>query len=145
MIGVRLPLMAMKVSGTTTAAVLTMLLAATAGAAADDTEVTQLAGHLIDDSGERQPLQTIVPMYPERARRERLEGVVQVCFNVDRSGRTSRVSVRKSTNRVFEKPSTLAVRASSYRPLAEGKELSGIKTCRTFRFQLTPVAIESPD
>jgi TonB family protein len=115
------------------------LLALTA-AAQDDVDVT----HLLDPAGDRKPLQTIVPVYPERALTDRVQGDVQVCFNIDREGRTSRVSVRESSHRMFEKPSVLAVRASSYVPLAENKILSGIKTCRIFRFRLDPVAIEDP-
>jgi TonB family protein len=101
--------------------------------------------HLTDDTGERMPLNTVVPVYPEQARRERIEGDVEVCFNIDREGRTSRARVRHSTNRIFEKPAVLAVRASSYTALPPEKRLSGIKTCRTFRFRLLPVAIEEPD
>ena len=96
------------------------------------------------DTGERVPLHTVVPEYPEAARRERLEGEVEVCFNVDRDGKTRRVAVRRSSNRVFEKPAKRAVRKSTYKPLPEDVELSGIKTCRTFRFYLNPVAIEKP-
>lgn len=98
-----------------------------------------------NDTGERMPLHTVVPQYPEKARRARVEGEVEVCFNVDRDGQTKRVSVRRSTNRVFEKPARNAVRESSYRPLPKGKQVSGIKSCRTFRFFLTPVAVETPD
>ena len=97
------------------------------------------------DADGREPLYTVVPLYPEKARRARLEGQVQVCFNVNREGKTSRVAVRSSTNRVFERPSRDAVKASTYRPLAPDKKLSGIKSCRTFRFHLTPVAIEVPE
>jgi TonB family protein len=96
------------------------------------------------EKGARKPRLTVVPVYPELARRERVEGEVQVCFTVDRKGNTHRVRVRKSTNRIFEKPSILAARASTYEPLPEDKEMSGIKTCRTFRFHLNPVAIERP-
>ena len=135
----------MRNSFATIGVVVTMLLCASVGDAEDDSHASLLIDHLTDDSGERQPLQTVVPIYPKRARRDRLEGEVEVCFNVDRDGRTSRVTVRKSTHRIFEKPSTLAIRASSYRPLREGKKLSGIKTYRTFRFLLTPVAIEKPE
>lgn len=106
----------------------------------DDADVT----HLTDDSTDRKPLQTMVPTYPEKARRERLTGEVEVCFHVDRDGKTSRVAVRRSTHRIFERPAVLAAKASTYYPLAEGKKLPAIKTCRTFRFQLTPVAIERP-
>ena len=98
-----------------------------------------------DDAGDREPLLTVVPLYPEKARRARLEGEVQVCFNVSRSGKTSRVAVRSSSNSIFERPSRNAIKASTYRPLAADKKLSGIKTCRTFQFHLTPVAIEVPE
>lgn len=111
-----------------------------AAMAQDDMQVEYLPG----DEGERVPLQTVVPLYPEKARRARLEGEVEVCFKVNREGRTSRVAVRRSTNRVFEKPARDAVRASTYQPLADDQELSGIKTCRTFRFHLMPVAIDKP-
>ncbi len=121
-------------------ALLTFLLVAPAGIADDDTVVT----HFTDDTGARMPLQTMVPVYPQRALTDRIEGEVQVCFNVDREGRTSRIAVRRSSNRLFEKPAMVAIRGSTYMPLAQDKELSGIKTCRTFRFLLDPVAIEVP-
>lgn len=123
------------------AVVLICWLFAAAGAAEDDSDVT----HLTDDTGNRMPLLTVVPVYPERALADRIEGEVQVCFNVDREGRTSRIAVRRSSNRLFEKPAMRAIRGSSYAPLPQGEELSGIKTCRTFRFLLDPVAIEVPD
>jgi TonB family protein len=116
------------------------LLALTASAQ-DNVDVT----HLLDPAGERKPLQTVVPAYPKRALTDRVQGDVQVCFNIDREGRTSRVSVRESSDRVFEKSAVLAVRASSYVPLADTEILSNIKTCRIFRFRLDPVAIEDPD
>ena len=121
--------------------VLIYLLVAVAGVAENDVDVM----HVTDDTGDRMPLQTIVPVYPERAIADRIEGEVQVCFNVDREGRTSRIAVRRSSNRLFEKPAKLAIRGSTYAPLPQGEELSGIKTCRTFRFLLDPVAIEVPD
>lgn len=96
------------------------------------------------DTGVRVPVHTVVPLYPEKARRARLEGEVEVCFNVSREGKTSRVAVRRSTNQAFEKPSRDAVRQSTYLPLPGYKKLSGIKTCRTFRFHLNPVAVETP-
>lgn len=117
------------------------LLAAVSLSFADDAANVSASS---DDTGQRTPLHTVVPKYPESARRARVEGEVEVCFNVDRRGRTHRVSVRRSSNRAFEKPAKKAVRASTYRPLDEGRELSGIKTCRTFRFFLNPVAIETP-
>lgn len=113
-----------------------ILLSSAAGNADEQPRVT----HLEDSSKRRVPVNTVAPPYPAMARRDRIEGDVQVCFNVDRQGRPFRVAVRSSTNRVFEKPAIRAVRASRYRALAEGEDLPGIKTCRTFRFRLEPVS-----
>ena len=98
-----------------------------------------------NEDTERQPLFTMVPDYPEVARRDRIEGEVQVCFDVTRDGRTRRIAVRKSTHRVFEKPAMRAVRASKYKPLPRDASMSGIKACRTFRFTLEPVVKETTD
>lgn len=122
-------------------AVLLTLLLFIASATADDVAEVN---HLTVASAERKPLHTLVPVYPEKARRDRLEGEVEVCFDVDRGGNTSRIAIRNSTHRIFEKPAIYAIRLSTYYPVDEGKKLSGIKTCRTFRFRLTPVAIEQP-
>lgn len=101
--------------------------------------------YLTDLSGDRKPHHTVVPVYPQRALRDRIEGEVEVCFNVDRKGRTSRIAVRRSSHRLFEKAAMQAVRQSTYFPLPANVSLSGIKTCRTFRFRLDPVAITEPD
>ena len=96
-----------------------------------------------EQDAERKPLLTVVPDYPGVARRDRIEGEVQVCFNVTRDGRTRRIAVRMSTHRVFEKPAIRAVRASTYEPLPRDASMSGIKACRTFRFTLEPVVEET--
>lgn len=111
------------------------LIAAGTAVAEERATVEPLAA----DTGERVPVHTVVPVYPEKARRARVEGEVEVCFNVEQDGRTTKVAVRRSTNRVFEKPARDAVRASTYKPLKPGQTLSGIKTCRTFRFYLEAV------
>ena len=113
--------------------VLTLLMAA-AGLAAAELENPSW----IDEVGDRVPTHTVVPIYPEKARRDRIEGEVQVCYDVDRKGRPYRVAVRSSSNRMFERPALRAIRASLYKPLADDEQTSGIKTCRTFRFQLQP-------
>lgn len=88
---------------------------------------------------DRVPLHTVIPDYPEIARRDRVEGNVQVCFNISRRGYPRRIGVRHSTNRLFEKVAMKAVRKSTWHPLAREIEMSGIKACRTFRFSLVPV------
>ena len=113
---------------------LVLLLLPLVGSAADAPRVT----HHIDIENDRVPLHTVVPNYPKIARRDRIEGDVEVCFNVNAAGRPFRIAVRNSTHRVFEKPAMRAVRASSYQALPKGEKPSGIKSCRTFRFRLDP-------
>lgn len=97
----------------------------------------------IEEDTDRVPSHTVVPSYPEKARRDRVEGTVQVCFHIDKKGRPYRVAVRNSTQRVFERPAINAVRASRYLPLKPGEKTSGIKSCRTFRFQLKPIPADN--
>ena len=97
----------------------------------------------LDADTERTPQITIIPDYPKVARRDRIEGEVQVCFDITRAGRTRRIAVRRSTHRVFEKPAIRAVRSSTYEPLPKDVVMSGIKSCRTFRFTLEPVVAET--
>ena len=126
-------------------ALLAAALFAMSGASpAHATEDAASAAELAADH-ERLPLHTVMPHYPKTARRDRIEGEVQVCFEITRAGRTRRIAVRKSTNRVFEKPAIRAVRASTYVPLPKDAPMSGIKACRTFRFALEPVVVESGD
>lgn len=96
----------------------------------------------VDSRTDRVPLQTIVPQYPPIARRDRVEGTVQVCFNISRDGYPRRIAVRRSTDRQFEKVAMKAVRRSTWKPLAAGQESSGIKACRTFRFSLVPITAD---
>ena len=98
-----------------------------------------LVARIFDSSSERIPTYTVAPEYPHKARRDRVEGEVRVCFEVDRDGRTRRIAVRHSSNRAFEKPSIKAVRASSFRPIGSAETLPAIKSCRTFIFELEPV------
>lgn len=109
------------------------------GLFADDTK--QSPGYDVDNK--RVPLYTVMPDYPTIARRDRIQGEVQVCFEITRDGRTRRIAVRKSTHRLFEKPAMRAVRESTYVPLADDAVLSGIKSCRTFRFTLEPTVAET--
>ena len=99
----------------------------------------------VDTDYDRMPLNTVVPEYPEKARQERIEGDVQVCFDITREGFPQRVKVRHSTHRYFDKPARDAVRRSSWRPIPHGQKVPGIKACRTFRFTLIPVPPDERD
>ena len=112
-------------------------------AAADDDAA--LLARIIDADISRVPVYTVAPEYPRKARRDRIEGEVQVCFHISRSGTTRSISVRSSTNRAFERPSTKAVRASTFRPLKKDQALAASKSCRTFVFSLQPVEEQWPD
>jgi TonB family protein len=101
--------------------------------------------HFEDASSDRQPTLTAVPQYPKLARRDRIEGEATVCYKIDKKGRIVNPSIRSSSHKMFAKPSLKAIRQSSYEAIRPNQELSKIKTCRTFRFLLTPVAIEEID
>ncbi len=118
-----------------------LILIAVAGVAEEQPQL----GPEVGFSDDRVPLYTVVPEYPEKARQERIEGEVQVCFDINRDGKTYRLAVRNSTNRIFEKPSLRAIRASTYKPVPKDVAVPGIKSCRTFHFFLEPVAIDKPD
>lgn len=98
-----------------------------------------LTARVVDSDTQRIASHVVAPMYPERARRDRVEGEVQVCFDIDRRGRPRRIAVRRSSNRVFERPSIRAVKASKFLPLDDEVPLQAIKSCRTFIFSLVPV------
>ena len=98
-----------------------------------------------DSDTDRVPLHTVIPDYPRTARRDRIEGEVQVCFNINRRGHPTSIAVRHSTHRIFEKPSRKAVRKSTWVPLQKDEQVSGIKACRTFRFNLVPVTDDERD
>ncbi len=98
-----------------------------------------------DSATNRVPLHTVIPDYPRTARRDRIEGEVQVCFNITRRGYPTRIAVRRSTHRVFEKPSRRAVRKSTWLPIGSDEPTTGIKACRTFRFNLVPVSADERD
>ena len=99
----------------------------------------------IDSKIDRMPVNTIVPRYPEAARRARIEGDVQVCFDISRAGKPRRIAVRRSSHRYFEKPARDAVRRSTWRPGPPGEAVPNIKACRTFRFRLERIPIDERD
>lgn len=115
-----------------------VLAAATSGFADEE----PVRASVFDSDTDRVPVHTVAPEYPRKARRDRVEGEVMVCFDIDRSGRPRRIAVRRSSNRQFEKPSIRAVRASSFKALKDDEPLQVLKTCRTFVFALVPAESE---
>ncbi len=117
------------------------LTASDVASADSDTLVTRIT-HFEDSNTDRAPSITAVPQYPKTARRDRIEGETTVCYKIDKKGRIINPSVRHSSHKMFAKPSLKAIRHSSYEPLRPDQEMSIVKTCRTYRFLLNPVAIE---
>lgn len=111
------------------------------GAVQEATEVTHIT-HVQDSDSDRTPSVTAVPQYPMLARRDRVEGEATVCYTISARGQITRPSIRRSSHRIFEKPVMKAIRQSSYEPLPPDQRPSKVKSCRTFRFLLSPVAIE---
>jgi outer membrane biosynthesis protein TonB len=64
-----------------------LLLIATAITAEDGDD---FVARVVDSSIERIPEHTVAPKYPRKARRDRIEGEVRVCFEIDRKGRPRR-------------------------------------------------------
>jgi TonB family protein len=92
---------------------------------------------------ERTPAVSAFPEYPEAARQDRLEGEATVCFTVDAEGRVNRPKIRSSTDKIFEKPTIKAIRASTFEPLEAGAMESPAEACRVYRFKLDP--LDPPD
>ena len=117
-------------------AVVIALLAIACGARGEEVEP-------VDTDYDRIPMITVMPEYPDKARRERVEGEVQVCFDISREGFPRRVALRRSTHRYFEKPARDAVRRSTWQPIPHPQTVPNIKACRTFRFKLVPVETDA--
>ena len=132
-----------KIAGKTTLLALVCLCPLVPGAVLsdNDTIVTRIL-HFEDSSSERVPTVTAVPQYPKNARRDRIEGEATICYFIDSKGRIRKPALRQSSHRMFAKPSLKAIKQSSYEPLRADQKVSSVKTCRTFRFLLNPVAIE---
>lgn len=101
------------------------------------------ARHFTDSSSDRAPAVTAFPKYPAIARRDRIEGETVVCFIIDARGKIIRPSIQSSTHKIFEKPAMRAIRGSSFEPLASGEQMATAKTCRTYRFRLDPVTVDT--
>ena len=96
-----------------------------------------------DSSTDRTPAITAFPNYPRVARRDRIEGDATVCFRIDLHGRIRSVRVKDYTHRIFRRPALRAIKDSSFEPLRAHEVLSTARTCRTYRFRLEPLVVNS--
>jgi TonB family protein len=109
--------------------------------AEDDTKISQR--HVMDSSTDRTPLITAFPGYPRIARRDRIEGNAVVCFKIDLDGTIRSVRVKSYSARIFRRPVLRAIKSSSFEPLQPHEIYSTSRTCRTYRFRLEPVVVDT--
>lgn len=124
------------------AALLLAGAAACAGAQAH-AQTAEKRLHFIDSSSERTPAKTAFPIYPRIARRDRIEGDATVCFKIDMRGKIRSVKVKNYTHRIFRRPAIRAIKASSFEPVQPNEILSLGRTCRTYRFRLEPLLVDT--
>lgn len=116
--------------GTPGIAVVVALLAVTAASADPLWEPDAV------EASDRKAVLVVSPSYPEKAWRQRRQGRVIVCFDIQANGRTKKAYVLASSNRVFNKSALKAVRLSRFEELDAGTEPED--SCRTFQFLLEP-------
>ena len=85
---------------------------------------------------ERRALKTLLPSYPAKALRERLEGDVQVCYVVDTNGNVHRPRIAATSHRWFNRAAIRAARGFRYEPADPGAANSRANLCSTIRIRL---------
>ncbi len=75
------------------------------------------------------------PLYPPEARRQKLEGVVNVIFIVDTAGKVVDPRVDTSTHPVFEKPALEALKQWKFEPAVKAGQRVPCKMRIPIRFQ----------
>ena len=118
---------------------LTIGFLSAAASAQDEEGVT----HYIDTNTDRVPALTVFPKYPSIARRDRIEGEATVCFKIKANGKIARPIVTERTHRIFAKPALRAIRKSNYEALDPGQVPAAARTCRIFRFRLSPILVKN--
>ena len=85
----------------------------------------------------RKPVLIRTPEYPAKAFRKRLQGDVEVCFEILADGRVYKPYVSSSSARVFNRSALRAIRESRFEadPAGTGR----IRGCRVYRFRLQPI------
>jgi TonB family protein len=76
-------------------------------------------------------IKTIDPKYPRSALQRRINGSVQVIFDVDRSGNTTNIRIKSSTNKLFDSEAMRVIRSSKFEPALNSKGIP------TYYFDLT--------
>ena len=102
--------------------------------------VSALADHsVVTNTAERRPMSSSSPTYPEKARNERREGDVTVCYTITAEGKVRRPYVHESSDRVFNRSAVRAAKEIVYEPAAPGAANTRAPACSTFRFRLQPL------
>ena len=86
---------------------------------------------ILDLSRNPKIIKTIDPKYPRSALQRRINGSVQVIFDVDRSGNTTNIRIKSSTNKLFDSEAMRVIRSSKFEPALNSKGIP------TYYFDLT--------
>ena len=107
--------------------------------AEDDNYNLRALARIEEIPSNRTPSTTVTPVYPKRARRDRIEGEAVVCFTIDARGKIRKPRVQESTHKLFRKAALKAIRRSEFEP-AGPHQVQVTRACRTYRFLLEPIA-----
>jgi protein TonB len=81
------------------------------------------------------PIFQAAPVFPAKLLGKKVEGVVNVLFIVDATGKVSSPRVEKSTHPAFEKPAVDAVKQWKFEPAVRGGKRVACKVRAPIRFQ----------
>lgn len=94
---------------------------------------------IVTNTAERRALSSSSPTYPEKARNERREGDVTVCYTITAEGKVRRPYVHASSDRVFNRAAVRAAKEIVYEAAVPGAANMRAPGCSTFRFRLQPL------
>ena len=90
-----------------------------------------------DNSSIRKPVLITTPEYPKKAFRARVQGDVEVCFEILTDGKVYKPYISSSSDRVFNRSALRAIRSSRFEADPGGERAT--RGCRVYRFRLKPV------
>lgn len=90
-----------------------------------------------NDDAEVIPLNNVLPVYPDSARRRGIEGYVELAFTITATGRVENVRILESSpNRVFDREARRAALRWRFAPRREGGQLVAREAVKRLEFRL---------
>ncbi|HEC00928.1 MAG TPA: M56 family peptidase [Sphingomonadales bacterium] len=72
------------------------------------------------------PISQTPPVYPQQAQELKLEGYVIVMFDIMADGTTANVTIRESSNKIFNEPSIITAKSLTYEPRQNKRVIKNI-------------------